>query len=135
MTMPAAAMSALPRRSTGVGLVLVAMLGLFAYAPAAAREAAPIGESGNAFLDRCAEHEREPCRAYVARLKEKGLDASDGHPFCALYRLGLLGVVRRNREQKDIQVFRRPHEIEHDGSKPTLPAERLSCSRPSWVIE
>ena len=68
---------------------------------------------------------------YVARLKEKGLDASNGHPFCALYRLGLLGVVRRNREQKDIQVFRRPHDIEHDGSKPTLPAERHYLIHPA----
>src|SRR5438477_1797320 len=61
---------------------------------------------------------------YVALLKQKGLDVSNGHPFCALYCLGLLGVVRRNREQKDIQVFRRPHEIEHDGSTPALPAAR-----------
>ena len=61
---------------------------------------------------------------YVARLTKKGLEASNAHPFCALYRLGLLGVVRRNREQKDIQIFRRPHDIEHDGSKAPLPAER-----------
>jgi len=61
---------------------------------------------------------------YAVRLKEKGLEAPNAHPFCALYRLGLLGVVRRNREQRDIQIFRRPHDIEHDGSKATLPAER-----------
>jgi len=68
---------------------------------------------------------------YFARLKEKGLGASNTHPFCALYRLGLLGVVRRNREQKDIQIFRRPHDIEHDGSKVTLPAERHYLIHPA----
>ena len=69
--------------------------------------------------------------AYLARLKEKGVEASDAHPFGALYRLGLLGVVRRNREQKDIQIFRRPHDIEHDGSKATLPAERHYLIHPA----
>jgi class 3 adenylate cyclase len=68
---------------------------------------------------------------YAARLQEKALDASNAHPFCALYRLGLLGVVRRNREQKDIQIFRRPHDIEHDGSQPTLPAERHYLIHPA----
>jgi hypothetical protein len=70
-------------------------------------------------------------QTYVALLKEKGLEASNEHPFCALYRLGLLGVVRRNREQKDIQIFRRPHEIEHDGPKATLPAERHYLIHPA----
>jgi len=59
---------------------------------------------------------------YLVRLQAKELDAPNAHPFCALYRLGLLGVVRRNREQKDIQIFRRPHDIEHDRSKVSLPA-------------
>jgi hypothetical protein len=68
---------------------------------------------------------------YVARLKEKGLEASNAHPFCALYRLGLLGVVRRNREQKDIQMFRRPHDIEHEGSEARLPAERHYLIHPA----
>jgi len=68
---------------------------------------------------------------YAVRLKEKGLEGSNAHPFCALYRLGLLGVVRRNREQKDIQIFRRPHDIEHDGSKATLPAERHYLIHPA----
>ncbi len=68
---------------------------------------------------------------YAARLKEKGLEAPNAHPFCALYRLGLLGVVRRNREQRDIQIFRRPHDIEHDGSKAPLPAERHYLIHPA----
>src|SRR6516164_1709899 len=68
---------------------------------------------------------------YANRLKEKALEASNAHPFCALYRLGLLGVVRRNREQKDIQIFRRPHDIEQDRSKATLPAERHYLIHPA----
>lgn len=68
---------------------------------------------------------------YAIRLKEKGVEASNAHPFGALYGLGLLGVVRRNREQKDIQIFRRPHEIEHDGSQATLPAERHYLIHPA----
>jgi hypothetical protein len=68
---------------------------------------------------------------YASRLKEKGGEAASAHPFCALYRLGLLGVVRRNREQKDVQIFRRPHDIEHDGSKTTLPAERHYLIHPA----
>jgi hypothetical protein len=68
---------------------------------------------------------------YVARLKEKGFEASNPHPFCALYRLGLLGVVRRNREQKDVQIFRRPHDIEHHGSEATLPGERHYLIHPA----
>ena len=68
---------------------------------------------------------------YANRLKEKGLEPSNAHPFCALHRLGLLGVVRRNREQKDIQIFRRPHDIEHDRSKATLPDERHYLIHPA----
>ena len=68
---------------------------------------------------------------YVARLKEKGLEASNEDPFCALYHLGLLGVVRRNREQKDVQIFRQPHDIEHEGFRGTLPAERHYLIHPA----
>jgi len=68
---------------------------------------------------------------YANRLKEKGLEPSNAHPFCALHRLGLLGVVRRNREQKDIQIFRRPHDIEHDRSRATLPDERHYLIHPA----
>jgi hypothetical protein len=68
---------------------------------------------------------------YAARLKAKAFDAPDAHPFCALYRLGLLGVVRRNREQRDIQIFRRPHDIEPYGSNVTLPAERHYLIHPA----
>jgi hypothetical protein len=68
--------------------------------------------------------------AYATRLKARGLDVSED-PFCALYRLGLLGVVRRNREQQDIQIFRRPHDIEHDASNVTLPAERHYLIHPA----
>jgi hypothetical protein len=68
---------------------------------------------------------------YAVQLKAERLDVSDAHPFCALYRLGLLGVVRRNREQQDIQIFRRPHDIEHDASKVTLPAERHYLIHPA----
>ena len=39
--------------------------------------------------------------------------------------------MRRNREQKDIQIFRRPHDIEHDGSKAPLPAERHYLIHPA----
>jgi hypothetical protein len=42
-----------------------------------------------------------------------------------------LGVVRRDREQRDIQIFRRPHDIEHDGSKAPLPAERHYLIHPA----
>ena len=74
---------------------------------------------------------RRIAETYVARLKEKGFEASNAHPFCALYRLGLLGVVRRNREQKDVQIFRRPHDIEHHGSEATLPRERHYLIHPA----
>jgi hypothetical protein len=39
--------------------------------------------------------------------------------------------VRRNREQKDIQMFRRPHDIEHEGSEARLPAERHYLIHPA----
>ena len=68
---------------------------------------------------------------YAAQLKTKGLDDSGADPFSALYRLGLLGVVRRNREQQDIQIFRRPHDIERGGSEVTLPAERHYLIHPA----
>jgi hypothetical protein len=68
--------------------------------------------------------------AYINRLKARGLDVSED-PFSALYRLGLLGVVRRNREQQDIQIFRRPHDIEHDASNVGLPAERHYLIHPA----
>jgi hypothetical protein len=68
---------------------------------------------------------------YGARRREKEFGAAEAHPFCALYRLGLLGVVRRNREQKDIQIFRRPHDIEHDGWQAPLPAERHYLIHPA----
>jgi hypothetical protein len=70
--------------------------------------------------------------AYADRLKAQEPDGSNlADPFCALYRLGLLGVVRRNREQKDVQIFRRPHDIEHDASKATLPVERHYLIHPA----
>jgi hypothetical protein len=68
---------------------------------------------------------------YAAQLKAKGLDDSGADPFSALYRLGLLGVVRRNREQQDIQIFRRPHDIEQGGAEVTLPAERHYLIHPA----
>ena len=68
---------------------------------------------------------------YAAQLKTKGLDDSGADPFSALYRLGLLGVVRRNREQQDVQIFRRPHDIERGGSEVTLPAERHYLIHPA----
>jgi len=68
---------------------------------------------------------------YAAQLKTKGLDDSGADPFSALYRLGLLGVVRRNREQQDIQIFRRPHDIERGESEVTLPAERHYLIHPA----
>jgi hypothetical protein len=68
---------------------------------------------------------------YTTRLKKKGPGTSSVDPFCALYRLGLLGVVHRNREQKDIQIFRRPHDIEHDGSKAPLPHEQQYLIHPA----
>jgi len=70
-------------------------------------------------------------QTYAARMKSNGPDGFDPHPFCALYRLGLLGVVRRSREQSDIQIFRRPHDIEHEETKLTLPAERLYLIHPA----
>ena len=62
-------------------------------------------------------------------MKSRAPEGFDEHPFCALYRLGLLGVVRRSREQKDIQIFRRPHDIEK--TRPSLPAERLFLVHPA----
>jgi hypothetical protein len=46
------------------GLAAFAVLALLSPWPAHARQ--PIGESGNAFLDRCGHGKREPCLAYVA---------------------------------------------------------------------
>lgn len=69
--------------------------------------------------------------AYAARLKGRQGDDFDPHPFCALYRLGLLGVVRRSREQKDIQVFRRPHDIENERTGSSLPDERYYLIHPT----
>src|SRR3954467_315951 len=68
-------------------------------------------------------------RAYSARMKSREPERLDEHPFCALYHLGLLGIVRRNREQRDIQIFRRPHDI--DKSMPSLPTERLFLIHPA----
>jgi hypothetical protein len=67
--------------------------------------------------------------AYATRMKSRQPEGFDEHPFCALYRLGLLGVVRRSREQKDVQIFRRPHDIET--TKLSLPAERLFLIHPA----
>ncbi len=66
---------------------------------------------------------------YVARMKSKGFESFDERPFCTLYHLGLLGVARRSREQKDVQIFRRPHDIEK--TTLSLPAERLFLIHPA----
>ncbi|QAY75278.1 Rap1a/Tai family immunity protein [Sphingosinicella sp. BN140058] len=47
-------------------LVLLAACALLAPLPAQAREQAAIGDSGNAFLDRCGKDRPEPCRAYIS---------------------------------------------------------------------
>src|SRR6202047_4981182 len=70
-------------------------------------------------------------QAYVAQMQVKQPSGFDPHPFCALYRLGLLGVVRRSREEKDVQIFRRPHDIEHEVTKLTLPAGRFYLFHPA----
>ena len=67
--------------------------------------------------------------AYAAKMKSREAEGFDEHPFCALYRLGLLGVVRRSREQKDLQIFRQPHDIEKTNL--ILPAERLFLVHPA----
>src|SRR4051794_6776191 len=66
---------------------------------------------------------------YAAKMKSREAEGFDEHPFCALYRLGLLGVVRRSREQKDLQIFRQPHDIET--TKLSLPTERLFLVHPA----
>src|SRR5258708_24589209 len=68
---------------------------------------------------------------YVPQMQLKQADGFDPHPFCALYRLGLLGIVRRSREQKDVQIFWRPHDIDHEVTQLTLPAERFYLSHPA----
>ena len=67
--------------------------------------------------------------AYTAKMKSREPDGSDERPFCALYRLGLLGVVRRNREQKDVQIFQQPHDIARTSL--SLPVERLFLVHPA----
>src|SRR3954454_13427285 len=72
---------------------------------------------------------RRIANTYAAKMKSREPEGFDEHPFCALYRLGLLGVVRRSREQKDVQIFRQPHDIEKTNL--TLPAERLFLIHPA----
>jgi hypothetical protein len=47
-------------------LAASALLAMLAPMPAQAGDAEPIGDSGNAFLARCGDEKREPCRAYVS---------------------------------------------------------------------
>src|SRR5262249_45833356 len=70
-------------------------------------------------------------KAYADRMKAKQPDGVDPHPSCAVYGLGLLGVVRRSREQKDVKIFRQPHDLEHAEPKLALPAERLYLIHPA----
>jgi hypothetical protein len=74
---------------------------------------------------------KQIAQAYASKMELKQVDGFDVHPFCALYRLGLLGVVRRSREQKDVQIFRRPDDIEHEETRLSLPAERLYLIHPA----
>jgi hypothetical protein len=55
------------RRVPPVSAALAAVALLSAF-PAQSKESSPIGESGNAFLERCGKEQREPCRAYVSGL-------------------------------------------------------------------
>jgi hypothetical protein len=48
-----------------------------------------------------------------------------------LYRLGLVGVVRRTREQKYIQLFRQPHEVEREEVSLFLPDEKYHLIHPA----
>lgn len=42
---------------------------------------------------------------YAARLKERGLEASNAQPFCALYRLGLLALCVATGSKKTYRSF------------------------------
>ena len=54
----------------------LAAVALLSSVPVHSRTSSPIGESGNAFLDRCAKEEREPCRAYIGGIVDGILVAS-----------------------------------------------------------
>jgi hypothetical protein len=76
----------------------------------------------------------EICRIselYKNDLEKRGLETNGIDPFVSLYRLGLVGVVRRTREQKYVQSFRQPHEIEREEVRPFLPDEKYFLIHPA----
>jgi class 3 adenylate cyclase len=59
---------------------------------------------------------------YNEKLSEKNDIIANDHPFCALYRLGLLGVLTHEYENQTIQKFQHPDVLRTDRSHDVLPA-------------
>jgi len=68
---------------------------------------------------------------YMQDVERRRLETDGIDPFVSLYRLGLVGVVRRNSEQEYIQSFRQPHEIESEEVRPSLPDEKYYLIHPA----
>jgi hypothetical protein len=68
---------------------------------------------------------------YTSDMEKHGCETDGSNPFVALYRLGLLGVVRRTRDQEYVQIFRQPHEIEREEVTISLPDEKFYLIHPA----
>jgi hypothetical protein len=68
---------------------------------------------------------------YTKDMERRGLEINGMDPVISLYRLGLVGVVRRTREQKYIQLFRQPHEVEREEVSLFLPDEKYYLIHPA----
>jgi hypothetical protein len=72
----------------------------------------------------------EISQEYVSVLNDRKLD-TNGHPFCALYRLGLLGVLHRSDSSPAKQQFRHPDSLPMDQNEGVLPKAKVYLVHPS----
>ena len=73
---------------------------------------------------------KEIASEYVTLMEREKIE-TNGHPFCALYRMGLLGVLQQNNLGESIQLFRHPDSLPMDKNEHVLPAAKRYLIHPA----
>jgi class 3 adenylate cyclase len=73
---------------------------------------------------------KEIASEYVSLMERQKIE-TNGHPFCALYRMGLLGVLQQNNLGESVQQFRHPDSLPMDKNEHVLPAARSYLIHPA----